>query len=110
MRRDSCGFRIVQEGLANVLKHARAQNAEVAVAITPPWLLVCIYNDGIGIPLDRLQPSRAHGLAAMRQRARALGGQCDVQRGTEGGTRIEVRLPLKDVLAEPADTRERALG
>jgi signal transduction histidine kinase len=103
-------FRIVQEGLANVLKHARAENAEVAVAITPPWLLVCIYDDGIGIPLDRLQASRAHGLAAMRHRARAFGGQCDVQRGTEGGTRIEVRLPLEEVLAEPADTRERALG
>jgi len=93
-------FRIVQEALANVLKHARATSVEVSVEVAAPWLLVRVQDDGIGIPLDRLSSLPAHGLTALRQRARALGGQLQVQRPPAGGTRVEVRLPLGRVLAE----------
>jgi signal transduction histidine kinase len=99
-------FRIVQEGLANVLKHARARNVEVSLEVVPPWLLLRLQDDGVGIPLDRVSALRAHGLASMRQRARALGGQWEVQRPPAGGTRIEVRLPLERVLAEPLAQEE----
>lgn len=101
-------FRIVQEALANVLKHARATAVEVAVEIREPWLLVGVRDDGIGVPPERLLALRAHGLAAMRQRARALGGQWHVQRSAGGGTEVEVRLPLARVLArDEAQTRRR---
>jgi signal transduction histidine kinase len=93
-------FRIVQEALANVLKHARATTVEISIEIAPPWLLVRVQDDGAGIPLERLRALRAHGLAAMRHRARGLGGQWEVQRPPAGGTRIEVRLPLERVLPE----------
>jgi signal transduction histidine kinase len=101
-------FRIVQEALANVLKHARATAIEVTVEVVEAWLLVRVRDDGVGVPPERLLAFRAHGLAAMRQRARGLGGHWHVQRPAAGGTQIEVRLPLARVLArEGAEARRR---
>jgi signal transduction histidine kinase len=101
-------FRIVQEALANVLKHARATAVEVTVEIVEPWLLVRVRDDGIGVPPERLLALRTHGLAAMRQRARGLGGHWHVRRPATGGTEIEVRLPLGRVLGrEAGQTRRR---
>jgi len=51
---------------------------------------------------------RAHGLAAMRQRAAGLGGQWQVRRPLSGGTEIEVRLPLERVLDESGEAVLRA--
>jgi signal transduction histidine kinase len=103
-------FRIVQEALANALKHARATTVEVSLEIAPPWLLVRVQDDGIGIPLDRPRALRAHGLAAMRHRARALGGQWEIQRPPNGGTRIEVRLPLERVMEQGERARPQLVA
>ena len=93
-------FRIVQEALTNIVKHARAQRVEVTVEPRTPWLMLRIRDDGVGLPLERLRALRSHGLAAMRQRAAGLGGQWQVRRPAGGGTEIEVRLPLERVLDE----------
>ncbi|HUJ24522.1 MAG TPA: CHASE3 domain-containing protein [Myxococcales bacterium] len=100
-------FRIVQEALANVLKHARATAVEVTLETAEPWLLVRVRDDGVGVPPERLLALRAHGLAAMRQRARGLGGHWHVQRPASGGTEIEVRLPLARVLARATGESRR---
>jgi signal transduction histidine kinase len=92
-------FRIVQEALTNVLKHAHARSVEVALRVEAPWLELTIVDDGIGLPHERLKELRSHGLAAMRQRARALHGQWRLHCPPEGGTQIEVRLPLERVMA-----------
>ena len=91
-------FRIVQEALTNIVKHARARTLEVSIERHAPWLVLRIRDDGVGLPLERLRALRGHGLAAMRQRAAGLGGQWQVRRPEEGGTEIEVRLPLARVL------------
>jgi signal transduction histidine kinase len=93
-------FRIVQEALTNILKHARAQTVEISIERRAQWLLVRVRDDGVGLPLERLRAPRSHGLAAMRHRAAGLGGQWQVHRPAGGGTAIEVRLPLERVLAE----------
>ncbi|HVH84029.1 MAG TPA: sensor histidine kinase [Steroidobacteraceae bacterium] len=101
-------FRIVQEALANAVKHARATAVEVTLEVVEPWLLVRVRDDGVGVPPERLLALGAHGIAAMRQRARGLGGHGHVQRPAAGGTQIEVRLPLARVLArEGAESRRR---
>lgn len=100
-------FRIVQEALANVLKHARATGVEVSVEVVEPWLVVRVRDDGVGVPPERLLALRAHGLAAMRQRARGLGGHWHVHRPASGGTEIEVRLPLARVLERKAPESRR---
>lgn len=95
-------FRIVQESLTNVLKHAHAQSVEIFLEIQGAWLLLRIRDDGVGVPLERLRSPWSHGLAAMRHRAVALSGKWQVTRSGLRGTEIEVRLPLERVLARPA--------
>ncbi len=90
-------FRIVQESLTNILKHARATRVELAIETTNRWLLVRIRDNGIGLPAERLQAIGSHGLAAMRHRAVGLGGEWRVAAGRDGGTEIEARLPLERV-------------
>jgi signal transduction histidine kinase len=92
-------FRIVQEALTNILKHARAKTIEIIIETRPRWLVVRICDDGVGLPAERLHALRSHGLAAMRHRVTGLGGQLQAQRPASGGTQIEVRLPLEQVLA-----------
>jgi len=101
-------FRIVQEALTNIVKHARARTVEVSIEQVAPWLVLRIRDDGVGLPLERLRALRAHGLAAMRQRAAGLGGQWQVRRPSSGGTEIEVRLPLERVLDESTEAVLRA--
>src|SRR6266478_4849101 len=91
-------FRIVQEALTNILKHAQARNVEISVESRHQSLIVRVRDDGVGLPPERLQALRSHGLAAMRHRAVGLGGQWHVLRTTGGGTEIEVRLPLERIL------------
>jgi signal transduction histidine kinase len=91
-------FRIVQEALTNILRHARAHTAEITIDMQGPWLLIRIRDDGVGVATERLQAPRSHGLAAMRHRAASFGGQWQVHQPPGGGAEIEVRLPLVRVL------------
>jgi signal transduction histidine kinase len=95
-------FRVVQESLTNVLKHAQARNVEVSVQHDEQWLVVRIRDDGIGLPLDRRRALRSHGLAAMRHRATGLGGEWRIARRPGQGTEMEVRLPLRRIVATAA--------
>jgi signal transduction histidine kinase len=95
-------FRIVQEGLTNILKHAQAQTVEISLELQAAWLVLRIRDDGVGVPAERLRAPRSHGIAAMRHRAVGLGGRWQVTRTGVRGTEIEVRLPLDRVLAQPA--------
>jgi len=92
-------FRIVQEALNNILRHARARMVEIIVETRETWLLVHMRADGVGLAPERLQTLGSHGLAAMRHRALGLGGHWRMLERPEGGTQIEVRLPLERVLA-----------
>jgi signal transduction histidine kinase len=102
-------FRIVQEALTNIVKHARARSVEVSIEPRPPWLVLRIRDDGLGLPPERLSAPRSHGLAAMRQRAAGLGGHWQVRHAVGGGSEIEVRLPLEQVLEEVAIAPEPEL-
>ena len=95
-------FRIVQEALTNIVKHAQARTVEIAIEMQPEWLVLRIRDDGIGLPPDRLRALGSHGLAAMRHRATALGGSWRAFRRRDRGTELEVRLPLGRVLARAA--------
>lgn len=87
-------FRIVQEALTNVAKHAYASEVEIAVSATDRWLDVVIEDNGVGIPKTPRRTG-SHGLLGMRERAAGCGGGLTVDVGTSGrGTRIHLRLPL----------------
>jgi signal transduction histidine kinase len=95
-------FRIVQESLTNILKHAQAKNIEVSVEVREDWLVLTVRDDGVGLPLDRRRALRSHGLASMRHRASGFGGEWHIKRRPERGTEIEVRLPLARIMAATA--------
>jgi signal transduction histidine kinase len=103
-------FRIVQEALTNTVKHARASRVEISIEAQHRSLVIRIRDDGIGLPSERLQALRSHGLAAMRHRAIALGGQWRVLHPARHGTEIEVRLPLERILAPAAPPQDVAVG
>lgn len=84
-------FRIVQEALTNVLRHADASNARVGVRATRSALDIEITDDGRS---DSAGVSPGHGLRGMAERAAALGGRVDVGPRAEGGWRVHAVLPL----------------
>jgi signal transduction histidine kinase len=83
-------YRIAQEALTNVARHARAQTCVVRLAVNEDVALE-IVDDGVGIPAER---NAGVGLASMRERASELGGSCVVESRQGGGIRVLVRLPL----------------
>lgn len=84
-------YRIAQEALENVRKHARAQSATVVVAHDDGHLELVVLDDGVGLaPGEHL----GVGLVAMRERAAELGGTCSVEPGPERGTCVRARLPV----------------
>ena len=86
-------LRIVQEALANVVRHARAQTCRVRVKVEPRNILeIEVVDDGVGLP-DVLR-NHGVGLSSMRERAAELGGMCVIEPGAAGGTRVSAHLPL----------------
>jgi len=86
-------FHICQEALANVAKHAKAKNVQVAVWATRERVLLEITDDGKGFDVDQVQASIGHGLANMQTRAHAVGGEVDISSTIKGGTTILVWVP-----------------
>lgn len=96
-------FRIAQEALTNILKHAEAKSADIAVGIQGDTLALRVSDDGKGIAPERLKTITSHGLASMRHRVTALGGSWEVRSPAGGGTVVTALIPLVKMLAiEPA--------
>jgi signal transduction histidine kinase len=92
-------FRIGQEALTNILKHAEAKSAHLAIGIEGEALVLTISDDGKGIPTHRLKTSTSHGLASMRHRIAALGGSWEVKSPAAGGTMMTASIPLSRMLS-----------
>jgi signal transduction histidine kinase len=90
---DLSAYRIVQEGLTNALKHARATNADVTVRYRPDELQLEVRDNGQGsAPSDGL----GHGLVGVRERVKIYGGEMTAGAASEGGFVLSTRLPLVD--------------
>jgi signal transduction histidine kinase len=89
---DLSAYRIVQEGLTNALKHARARRADVTVRYRPDELELEVRDDGAGAPsTDGL----GHGLVGIQERVKIYGGEMTAGPATEGGFVLTTRLPLE---------------
>ena len=101
LRRDIeiAAYRIVQEGITNVAKHARATRCDVRLTQLPDRLLVEVEDDGIGFVEDTDRPivSRGLGLISIRERASRLGGTFNIMSRPGAGTRLIVSLPERSL-------------
>jgi PAS domain S-box-containing protein len=95
-------FRIVQESLTNVRKHAKASKVEVTVSTDDDGATVVVRDDGVGFPTDAPRNPRSYGILGVRERAYLLGGEAHVTSAPGRGTSIEVRLPRMPALAPHA--------
>jgi signal transduction histidine kinase len=87
------GYRIVQEGLTNVLRHSTAGHARVRIGQDGGALLVEVLDDGR--TRAAATTGGGHGLLGMRERAAALGGTCEAGEVQGGGWRIRARIPIE---------------
>jgi signal transduction histidine kinase len=89
-------FRAVQEGLANVARHADARQVRVAVELRQDAVQVEITDDGRGLRIESGAGAEEHmGLTGMRERITALGGTVSLGRSRPGGTRLSLAVPLR---------------
>jgi signal transduction histidine kinase len=96
-------YRILQEALTNIVKYAKASNVNVDLGVTSDTVTLLIEDDGIGIPDDAQNNLLSHGISGMRQRVRALHGDFAIARRPEGGTMIEVNVPLGSEAAQEVE-------
>jgi signal transduction histidine kinase len=86
-------YRVVQESLTNVVKHARASSIDIAVRCADEAVDVSVADDGIGFDAEAVT-GNGFGLAGMRERVELAGGELSVLPGAGSGTVIRARLPL----------------
>ncbi|MFI7215409.1 sensor histidine kinase [Micromonospora maritima] len=83
-------YRIVQEALTNVVRHARVDRCRVTVRHAPDGIRVEVVDEGRGGPVG----GEGHGIVGMRERAALLGGRCVAGPRPEGGFRVDAVLPV----------------
>ena len=86
-------YRIAQEALHNIVKHARASNVEIKMEADIERVTLEISDDGIGFDAKGAFPGHL-GLRSMRERASRLGGMLKVESAPDKGTRICTRVPI----------------
>ncbi|MFI9030411.1 sensor histidine kinase [Streptomyces sp. NPDC053560] len=102
---DLSAYRIVQEALANVVRHAPGAPTRVSVTPDRTGLTVLVVNGPPPRPAAPLETTgTGHGLVGMRERVRLLGGTLDTGPLADGGYRVAARLPLTEPLTEKDPT------
>lgn len=86
-------YRMLQEVLNNVAKHAHASRVDVILDIDDDRLALTVRDDGVGLPTERLSDMTTHGLRGLHERAAFLGGSILIRNGPEGGTTVVIQIP-----------------
>ena len=97
-------FRICQEALANVAKHAHAQNADIHLWTTEDRVLLKVEDDGAGFDPNHMDEALGHGLSNMRRRVRKVGGEVEIVSQPTKGTTITAWVPWDEILLLEEDT------
>ena len=100
VRLQGAGYRIVQEALTNVARHAAAASATVTVRRVSGAIAVEVVDDGRGAAGAPGVPAPGNGLRGMRERAAALGGTLDAGPVDGGGWRVQAWLPVTPPTAD----------
>ncbi|GGO35970.1 MULTISPECIES: sensor histidine kinase [Streptomyces] len=98
-----CAYRVVQEALTNVLKHARHASATVELHYHRDHIEVSVTDNGEGVIPDRVRSGGGHGLIGMRERAKLYGGTISIGPRSAGGFAVRLTLPTSARAAPPGD-------
>jgi signal transduction histidine kinase len=92
-------FRVAQETLHNVIRHAKVRQARILLVFLPQEITLKIEDSGIGFnPVQSFAPPRGWGLAGMRERVESVGGLLCIESEPGMGTIVEVTVPVFDIL------------
>ena len=91
-----CLYRVAQESLRNVVKHSRAESAEVELCGGKGGLRLTVSDSGVGFEPDRIRERNGLGVISMRERLRSLGGRLSIRSAPGEGTRVEAVVPLAE--------------
>ena len=95
LRVEASLYRIAQEALANVARHARALHVTIQLETTPGAVRLIVYDDGRGFEPDKI-PKGRYGLIGLNERVKLLGGSLKVQSSPGAGARIEAAIPSRE--------------
>lgn len=87
-------WRVIQEALMNVEKHAAARSVQIDLGVQPEGVTLQVADDGLGLPLDYTHRPGHYGLQGMRERLEGLGGTLNLKKNGQVGTLVEAHLPL----------------
>lgn len=96
-------FRICQESLTNIARHAQATEARIQLAVEGEWLSLSITDNGKGISAEALANTRSLGVVGMRERARMTGGDLVIDMTPGRGASVRVRFPFVAARGQPAE-------
>jgi len=96
-------YRMVQEALTNVGRHAKATDVRIALRHSANEVILTVQDNGPGFPDRSMRQEGRYGLLGMRERAIMLGGRLDLDNPPGGGARITVHLPLKRIGSRKKD-------
>ncbi len=99
-------FRIYQEALTNIARHAKATNVLVNLEQEQDAAVLTISDDGVGFPMDRLSHTQSLGVLGMRERALLMGAQFRLQSSRDHGTTVTLRIPLEGSARSERETHE----
>jgi len=86
-------FRILQEGLTNVLRHAQADRIRVILKRSDAGIVLSVSDNGIGIPDEKMDSRNSLGILGMKERVRQLGGKMKITSAPSRGTKLNVTVP-----------------
>jgi two-component system sensor histidine kinase UhpB len=89
-------YRILQETLTNVTRHAEARSVRVSVSENEKEMLMEVKDDGKGIPADRINNGKTLGILGMKERAKLLGGELTIENDMNQGTITKLTLPYQN--------------
>jgi two-component system sensor histidine kinase UhpB len=85
-------YRVAQEGLTNVMRHASATTATLSIQASAERLVLSVRDDGRGMPRD--VPRDTSGISGMRERAMLIGARLEIESDPAGGTTVQLIVPI----------------
>ncbi len=99
-------FRIYQEALTNIARHAKAKHVLVSLERQQNAAILTVNDDGVGFRVDLLEHTQSLGVAGMRERSLLLGAEFSLQSSQGNGTTITLRIPLGDAATTEQEIHE----